>query len=223
MELELREYIEIILKRIWIIVAITITATFLSGIISVFFLNEVYSTSTTLIVSKQSEGTTLNEMQINDINLARGLVDTYSVIVKSDLVMEKVLKEVRSDMSLGSLRSKVSVSSEGNTEIIRITVEDTQPEKARDIANSLARVFMNEVESLLRMDNVQIIDIAKAPVSPIKPKVMMNIAIAFILGLMISLGIVLLLEYLDNTIKTPEDVQKYMGLPVIGIIPSFDE
>ena len=223
MELELREYIEIILKRIWIIVAITITATFLSGIISVFFLNEVYSTSTTLIVSKQSEGTTLNEIQINDINLARGLVDTYSVIVKSDLVMEKVLKEVRSDMSLDSLRSKVSVSSESNTEIIRITVEDTQPEKARDIANSLARVFMNEVESLLRMDNVQIIDIAKAPVSPIKPKVMMNIAIAFILGLMISLGIVLLLEYLDNTIKTPEDVQKYMGLPVIGIIPSFDE
>ena len=223
MELELREYIEIILKRIWIIVAITITATFLSGIISVFFLNEVYSTSTTLIVSKQSEGTTLNEIQINDINLARGLVDTYSVIVKSDLVMEKVLKEVRSDMSLDSLRSKVSVNSEGNTGIIRITVEDTQPEKARDIANSLARVFMNEVESLLRMDNVQIIDIAKAPVSPIKPKVMMNIAIAFILGLMISLGIVLLLEYLDNTIKTPEDVQKYMGLPVIGIIPSFDE
>lgn len=220
MELELRDIVEIILKRLWIIVAITLAAAIVGLTISVFFIDDVYSASTTLIVrEKRKSG---EEYQLSDLNLARNLVDTYSVIIKSNRVLEKVLDEVGSDITTNELRSKISVQSEGNTEIIRITVEDLSPETAKNIANSTARVFMNEIVRLLEMDNVQVIDEARASFTPVKPKVGMNTAISFILGLMVSLGLAFVLEYFDNTIKEPEDVEKYLDLPVIGVIPNIE-
>jgi capsular polysaccharide biosynthesis protein len=221
-ELELREILQIILRRIWIVVALTLVAAVFSGINSYLFLEDIYSTSTTLIVSKQGEGG-YNEVQQSDIRLYRDLVQTYSIIIKSDRVLEQVITELDLQVSLADLRKKLSVNSEGNTEIIRITVEDESPEQAKNIANSLAVVFIEEVKELLRMDNVQIIDVAKLPISPVKPKHLMNIAIAAVLGFMIGLGVIFLIEYLDNTIKTPEDVQKYLDLPILGAIPSFDK
>jgi capsular polysaccharide biosynthesis protein len=222
-ELDLRDILLIIQKRLWIILTLTILAALFVGTISAFFLDEIYASSTTLIVSKQKENSNINDLQLNDINLSRNLVDTYSVIIKSDRVLEKVLKEVNLALPIAELRSKIDVKSENNTEIIRITIEDTNSEIARDIANSVARVFMNEVTTLLRMDNVQVIDLAKASPSPVKPNVKMNTLIAAMIGLMAGIGIAFLLEMLDNTIKTQEDVQKYMDIPVIGIIPSFDD
>ena len=221
MEIDIRELFQIIRKRLWIIISFILVAVLLSGIVSMFFLDDIYESSTTLIVSKQSDGNN-NDLQISDINLARNLVDTYSVIIKSNRVLESVLSDLNLDMTLSNLKSKINVSAEGNTEIIRINVEDTIPERAKDIANSLANVFIKEVDTLLKMENVQIIDIARVPNSPIRPRVFMNIAIAGMLGLMIGLGLVLLIEYLDNTIKTPEDVLKHMQLSVIGSIPDFN-
>jgi capsular polysaccharide biosynthesis protein len=72
-------------------------------------------------------------------------------------------------------------------------------------------------------DNVKVVDKAKVPSSPVKPRPLMNIAIAGVLGIMVGLGIIFLIEYLDNTIKTPDDVQKYLGLPVLGSIPNFED
>ena len=223
MGMELREYIQIILKRLWIIVAITLTAVLISGIISFFILPDVYATSTTLIVSKQKEGGGVNETQMIDITLNRTLVNTYSIIAKSDRVLERVLGELNLDMSVESLRYSLAVNSESNTEIIRITIEDEDPMQAQNIANSLAAVFQQEVRDILFMDNVQIIDVAKVPQSPIRPRPMLNVLIAAFLGLMAGLGLVFLIEYMDNTIKTPEDVQRYLDLPILGAIPSFDE
>jgi capsular polysaccharide biosynthesis protein len=222
-ELDIRQIIEMVQKRIWIIIVFTVLAAVLAGIISGFFLDEIYSSYTTLIVSKQNEGASINDLQLSDVNLARNLVNTYSVIIKSNLVLEKVIQEVNPGMGLAALKSNISVNSENNTEIIRITVEDTIPERARDLANSLAVVFIQEVQSLLKMENVQVIDMAKANEIPIKPRTGMNIAVAAVLGMMLGFALVFLLEYLDNTIKTPEDLERYLDLPVIGIIPDFEE
>ena len=221
MELDIKELIHIIRKHALIIISFTLVAIFLSGLVSIFFMDKVYESSTTLIVSKQKGGKD-NDLQVSDINLARNLVETYSVIIKSNRVLESVLSEMNLNMSLDKLKSKIKVSAEGNTEIIRITVEDTLPERAKDIANTLANVFIKEVNTLLKMENVQVIDKAKAPHSTIRPKLFINVTVAGFIGLMIGLGFILLMEYLDNTLKTPEDIYKYMQLSVIGNIPNFD-
>jgi len=224
MELELRDIIHIIWKRFWIIVTMTLIAALVSGIVSVFFLDKIYETSTTLIVSKQQSGSSQkNELTYNDVLLNQKLVKSYSIIARSDRVVEQVIRDLGLSMSIGELKSKISVNSEQDTEIIRIVISDQDPRLAQDIANSLAKIFIEEVKTILLMDNVQIIDPAKLPMSPVKPRPMMNIAIAAMVGLMAALGIIFLIEYLDNTVKNPEDIERQFQLPVIGAIPNFNE
>jgi len=224
MELELREIFQIIFKRLWIIVIITFFAVLISGLVSFFVLDNIYQTSTTLIVNKPKDGTTQNsDIMMNDILVSQKLVKTYSVIVKSDTVLEQVIQDLQLDMKPSDLRSHITVAAEGETEILRITVEDKDPELAQRIANTIAKVFPEEVKRIVQADNVQIIDPAKLPESPVKPRPLLNIAIAAMIGIMAGLGVVFLIEYLDNTIKTPEDVQTYLDLPVMGAIPDFNE
>ena len=220
--MDLREILQIIFKRLWIIILVTAVCIVSSGIISFFVLDNIYEASTTLMVSKTREDQSSN-LQYNDVLLNQKLVKTYSEIVKSDRVLEKVIEQLDLDMNTQDLRSKVQVNSVSDTEIIRITVEDTNPSFATELANSVAVVFMGEIGSIMKMDNVQFIDPAKMPTSPIKPRPMLNIAIAAVLGVMVSVFAIFLLEYFDNTIKTVEDVEHKTGLPVLGSIPIFDE
>ena len=220
--MDLRDILQIIYKRLWFIILVTLVCIISSGIISFFVLDNIYEASTTLMVSKTREDQSSN-LQYNDILLNQKLVKTYSEIVKSNRVLEKVIEQLDLDMSTGSLRSKIQVNSVSDTEIIRITVEDMDPNFATDLANSIAVVFMGEIGSIMKMDNVQFIDPAKVPISPVKPRPLLNIAISAVMGLMISVFIIFLMEYFDNTIKTVDDIENKLGLPVLGSIPVFDE
>jgi len=218
--IDLREYFDVIRKRIWIILLIAVVATITAGIISFFILEPIYETSTTMMV-----GNTKSQEQMieyTDVLLSQKLVKTYGEIAKSRTVSKEVISNLKLDMSPEQLKGKVNVNLVGDTEIIMIKVQDTDPELAAKIANDLAGVFMKHVIQIMRVDNVQVIDKAEIPRRPIKPRPSLNMVIAGFVGLMTGLGIVFLLEYLDNTIKTPSDVEKYLELPIIGAIPEMD-
>ena len=220
--MDLRQIFNIILRRLWIIILVTVVATLSSGIISYFVLEDIYQASTTLMVSKTRDDQTTN-LQYNDILLNQKLVKTYSEVAKSNRVLEKVVEKLELDMSVDTLRSKVQINSVSDTEIIRISVEDQDPVFAAELANSIAVVFMVEIGGIMKMDNVQFIDMAKVPKNPIKPRPAMNIAIAAVLGIMVSLFAIFLIEQFDNTIKMPQEIEQRLGLPVLGSVPVFDE
>ncbi|MFY9176638.1 MAG: Wzz/FepE/Etk N-terminal domain-containing protein [Caldicoprobacterales bacterium] len=220
--LDLREILQIIYKKLWFIILITLVCVISSGIISFFVLDKVYEASTTLMVSKTREDQSSN-LQYNDILMNQKLVKTYSEIVKSNRVLEKVIEQLGLNMTTADLRNSIQVQSVSDTEIIRISVQDKDPNFATELANSIAVVFMGEIGSIMKMDNVQFIDPAKVPVNPIKPRPLFNVAIAAVLGMMISVFIVFLVEYFDNTIKSIDDIENKLGLPVLGSIPAFDE
>ncbi|MGI6539140.1 MAG: YveK family protein [Caldicoprobacterales bacterium] len=220
--MDLREILQIIYKRLWFIILVTLVCIISSGIISFFVLDSIYEASTTLMVSKTRDDQSSN-LQYNDILMNQKLVKTYSEIVKSNRVLEKVIEQLDLDMTTGDLKNKIQVSSVSDTEIIRIAVQDKDPNFATELANSIAVVFMGEIGSIMKMDNVQFIDPAKVPIDPVKPRPLLNIAIAAVLGVMISVFIVFLVEYFDNTVKTVDDVENKLGLPVLGSIPVFDE
>ena len=219
--MDLRQIFQIIIKRLWIIILATIICTIASGIISYFVLDNTYEASATLIVSKTREDQ--SNLQYNDILLNQKLVKTYSEVVKSNRVLEKVIDEMNLELSSSSLRNKIQVNSVSDTEIIRIAVDDINPIFAADLANAVAVVFIDEIGSIMKMDNVQFIDNAKVPKTPIKPRPMMNMGIAGLLGLMVSVFIIFLIEYLDNTIKDPKDIETVLELPVLGGIPAFND
>lgn len=219
--IDLREYIAIIRKRLWIILLTTIITIATSGVVSFFILEPIYQTSATLIVIKNRGIGDL--LEYTDVMLSQKLVTTYEEIAKSRTVLRKVIKNLKLDMTPEELKEKVMITAVKDTEILQIQVESTDPKLATSVANNLAVVFKRYVGQLMKIDNVQIIDKAETPEDPVKPRPMLNMAIAGILGLMIGLGIVFLLEYLDNTLKTPLDIEKHLELPVIGTIPIMNE
>ncbi|QZY57595.1 lipopolysaccharide biosynthesis protein [Crassaminicella profunda] len=219
--IDLREYFDVIQKRKWIIFLITAIAVSTSAVVSFFILDPVYETYTTMMVGKTKSQETM--IEYSDVLLSQKLVKTYGEIAKSRTVSKEVIKDLNLSFTPIELKEKIEINSVKDTEIIMIKVQDTDPLLARDIANDLAQVFKKHVTKIMKVDNVQVIDKAEIPKNPVKPRPQLNIAIAGALGIMISLGVVFLLEYLDNTIKTPADVEKYLGLPVMGTIPLLEE
>ena len=164
-----------------------------------------------------------NPITYQEIQTNRLLVSTYREIAKSRTVLEEVIKDLNLDISIGQLREKVDVSLVKDTEIIQIKVQDHDPETAANLANTIASAFSKQVIKIMNVENVQVLDEAIPQLSPVKPKKTMNIAISLVLGAMLGIFVAFILEFLDTSIKTPEDVEKYLGLPVIGTIPYLKE
>jgi len=219
-ELDLKELFYIIRKRRKIIVMITIVSILLSGIYSYFIAKPVYKTSTSLIVNKM-QNTSLSNMQIQvqDIQTSRMLAATYSEIIKSRRILQPVIEKLNLNITAEQLKNYVYVSAKDGTEIIEITATSDNPKKAAEIANEIADSFINNISSIMNIENVTVIDKAIPPVSKISPKPIFNMIIAAILGIVIGIFVVFLVEYMDRSIKSRDDVKKYLGLPVLGTIP----
>ena len=220
-EIDLREIFSIIWSRKWIIIAISLLAMIISGLISFYVLQAEYETSTTIMVGKSN--TSEQGIEYNDVLLNQKLVNTYGVIIQSKGVLSEVISNLKLDLTVDELKGQIKVSPVSDTEIIEIKVSGTDPILISRIANDVSSVFMRNVTDIMKIDNVQIIDRAETPENPIKPNKTLNILIAGVLGLMIGLGIVFLREFLDNTFKTPNDVEKHLGLSIIGVIPFTDD
>lgn len=222
-EISLKEVFHIIKDRLKLIVAITISVTLITGLVSIFFIEEKYQTFTTLIVGRQVENNKSDpELDYNDLLLNQKLVSTYGELVKMRAVSDKVIDNLKLDMTYKELGDKLSVNLVKDTEIIKLEVMDSDPERATKIANETALVFIDTVKDIMNIENVKIIDEAQVPKAPVSPRVKLNIAIGLVLGFMISIFIVFLLEYLDTTIKTADELEKLLELPVIGTIPLID-
>ncbi|MGP9076932.1 YveK family protein [Geobacillus thermodenitrificans subsp. calidus] len=216
--ISLRELFETLRKRLWLIVLITALATVVSGVVSYFLLTPIYQASTQILVNQaKSEQQMYN---VGEIQTNLQLINTYSVIIKSPTILEKVKGELQLDQTLDELNGQIQVSSEKDSQVFAVTVQDPDPAMAAKIANKTAEVFKNEIVNIMNIDNVTILSKAevKEHQAPVKPKPLLNMAIAFVVGLMAGVGLAFLLEYLDNTIKTEADVEKHLGLPVLGSI-----
>lgn len=221
-EIDLRELFFILRKRLAIILLLIVLSVAASGIVSYFVLDKQYEASTTIIVGSSSSYTDTEELQYNDIMMYQKLLKTFSEVAKSRMVSEKVIKDLNLGISVENLQKKIAVTAVGDTQMMNIKVTDLNPQTAASIANKLADIFKSEVAQLMKVENVEIIDPAVVPMSPVKPRPVLNIAIAFVLALMIGVGLAFLLEYLDHTVKTPEDVEKFLELPVLGAIPDVE-
>lgn len=142
---DLREYFGIVKKRFWIVALITIIAVVVSGVISFFMLNPVYEAKSTLIVNTEKNEET--QMITGDqFNVTQKLAVTYGEIIKSRSVLDDVIKNLKLDDRYEDLAKNVTVSPVKDTQIISISVQDTNKEKARDIANEIPKVFKKEAK-----------------------------------------------------------------------------
>lgn len=215
---DLREYLAIVRRRLWAIVLVTVVAVATSGVISYFFIEPLYSASTSLMVIKKDSPS----IDYSTLLMNQQLVKTYGEIAKSRTVAEHVIADLGLGVTAAELQKAIHVNAVRDTQLIQIRAESTIPAQAALIANSVAKDFIRQVVQIMKVENVQVVDPAIEPTAPIKPRPKLNMAVAGVLGLMVGVGLAFVLEYLDNTVKSPEDVRRYLDLPVLGTIPVID-
>lgn len=221
--ISLKELFHILKKRLAMILVIAFGAAIVSAIISFFFMTPIYQSATQILVNqKKQEGAAI---QFNEVQTNIQLTNTYKVIIKSPVILDQVKEKLGLNITTQELNKKIEVTNEKDSQVVSVTTQDKDPKLARDIANTTAEVFKSEVAKIMSVDNVTVL--SKAEIvekqSPIKPNPMLNVIIAFAFGLMASVGLAFLIEYLDNTVKKEEDVENLLGLPVLGIVARMDE
>ncbi|MEH7336775.1 Wzz/FepE/Etk N-terminal domain-containing protein [Neobacillus drentensis] len=221
--ISIMDLLQTLKKRLNLILAITLVFILFSGILSYFILTPVYQSSTQILVNQAKNEESL--YNYNEVQTNLQLINTYTVIIKSPAILDKVIKDLDLKMTTRELNEKISIQSENDSQVINIGVLDSNPRRAAKIVNKTAEVFESEIGKIMNVKNVSIL--AKADLgekqSPIKPKPLINIGIALIVGLMVGVGIAFLIEYLDNSIKTEQDIEKTLELPVLGTIAAMDE
>lgn len=219
--LDLRELFFILLKHLKLILIFAVLALATSAVVTFYILTPQYETFTTLMLGKPADELTVSQINNQDILTNQKLIGTYAEIATSNVVTNKVVGLLGNGLTASELKSKVKVTLLNNTAVIKVAVRDTDPERAALIANETAQTFMLEVANIMKIDNVQIIDFAEVPQTQVSPRVSLNLAISLILGLMLGVFTAFLIEFLDRSIKTPEEVQHLLGLPVLGMIPEI--
>ncbi len=213
-EIDLKELLDYVKGKFLLLIVITVAVCLLGSIYGLFIQKPMYNSYTTVILSGNETGSITQ----SDITLNKNLVDTYAEIVKSRRVLDQVIEELKLDISYENLSNKISVTAVNNTEIIKISVNDENGITAKNIANVTANYFINEIEGLYNIDNVNILDEAIEEENPYNINVAKQIIIYFIIGFVLGAGIIFIIYYFDRTIKTVEQIESKIKLPILRSI-----
>lgn len=182
----------------------------------------LYTTYTTIILTKSNEAQTSTTITQNDILLNQKLVETYTKIIKSKLVLDQVISETGITYTAEELGKNVAVEAYENTEMLKISVTDSDPELSASIANSIAQVFSGEVAKIYQMNNISVIDIAQVPEEVSNNTLTRDFFIALFISIFGSIGVIFIIYYFDDSIKLTDDLEEEIGMPVIAKVFKSD-
>ncbi|MDM0692008.1 YveK family protein [Clostridium perfringens] len=213
------------LKKRWKLIAlITIAATLVSAILSFFVIKPQYEAKAKLFIGKQ-ETQENNAYNNSDVMMYQQLMKTYAELVKTSDLVTKAVKSADLDYNQNEIKgilNNLTATPSADTQILDLSFKGGNPKDVLKVTEAITDEFISESKELIPNGNVQVIQKPQLPEHPVSPNKILNILIAFLLGLMIGVGVVLLLEYLDNTFKSREELEKTLELPIIGAIPDYN-
>ncbi|WHY98437.1 YveK family protein [Peribacillus simplex] len=221
--LNIKDLFQLVKKRIVLIIIITTIITAMTGIVSFFILSPVYQASTQILVNQSKEKSEL--YNVGEIQTNIQLIETYSEIIKSPMMLEKVKERLNLDISNSALSEQIKIVSNGNSQIFTIKVEGADPKFAVSVASAITDIFQAEIKALMNVDNVNVL--SKATIgdnsSPIKPNPISNTIIACFAGVIISLVLTFMIEFFDKTIKVESDIEEHLKIPMLGIVNLMED
>lgn len=221
-EINIKDFFNYLKKYILIICGVVVIF-----VIGVFIYDKsikkpLYTTYTTIILTKSNEAQTSTTITQNDILLNQKLVETYTKIIKSKLVLDQVISETGITYTAEELGQNVAVEAYENTEMLKISVTDSDPELSASIANSIAQVFSGEVAKIYQMNNISVIDIAQVPDEVSNNTLTRDFFIALFISIFGSIGVIFIIYYFDDSIKLTDDLEEEIGMPVIAKVFKSD-
>lgn len=219
-EIDLGEILALLLHKAWLILLCALLAAMAGFGISKFLITEQFeSTTKVYILSKQNN----NTITYSDVQLGSQLTKDYTQLIKSRKVLEKVIADGTLTESYESFSDRISVTIPTDTRIISITVTDEDPLMAQYLADEIRKVASEQIKNVMDIQAVNVVDEANLPKEPSSPSIPKWTAIAFLIGGVLCAAIILVHYMLDDTIKTSDDVEKYLGLSTLGTIPTRED
>ena len=210
-------------KKLWIIAISTVLAGLIVGGYAFFFVPPKYQASAMLYVNNNSVSVAGTSFDLSDLNAAKSLVSTYSVILHSRNVLDDVIEESGVDYSYNELNSMITAAPVDSTEIFRVVVTSTNPDEAELIANSICSILPKKIASIVESSSVRIVDFAVRPESKSSPNITMYALVGMIVGFVISCVVIVILKLFDNSINGEDYLINNYKYPVLGVIPDFDD
>ncbi len=217
--IDITEVINYYKEKIKVILIIMIIVVFMGCIYGIFIQTPKYSSSTTILLV----GSTSNDSALtyNDLSLNKNLVSTYSEIVRSKRILNQVIDNLNLDYSYEELSNMIRITAVADTELIRITVTGIDKELVKDITNETANVFSKEILDLYNISNVNVLDKAELAKKPSNMSAKNQFVLFIIIGLVLGSGVVFLMYYFDRTVKTKEQIEQKLQVPVIGTVQEY--
>lgn len=222
-EIDLRFIFEILKKNIIPLVLVTVIVGAMALFGSMIFIPKQYEADAMLIVNnKQSDSQVINS---GEIVAAQNLAEVYSIIIKSDTVLQQVIDDLKLNMTYEQLYKAISVSSVDSTQVISIKMRNTDPDFAKEIIADVVKVAPDVIKDKVEAGSVKVISEARISNNgnPVSPSLTKNALFGAIIGFVITLAIVFIKAFFRNTLKTESDITNTLGIPLLGIIPEIDE
>ena len=220
-ELSLRDVLGVLRRRAWIVLMVVFVAVAAAALLSYVIMSPVYQANTSLIVNERPsvvQGS--GGVDYGQIQTYRSLAVTYAKIITSRAVLQDTIDQLKLPETVEQITGMITVQVQGQTEIIAVSVKDKDATRAALIANTVAQSFITQLPTLVnRVENVSVIDRAVPMTAQVSPRPLLNIAVAFVAALMLGVLLAFLVDYFDDTVKTPDDIKKLFGLRVLGVVP----
>lgn len=218
----LNKFLKAMQKRKALIILVTLAFIVFSAVASYTIMKPVYQATTQILINQNTAGSQSFDSLDIDTNLQ--LIGTYNVIIKSPAILSSVIEELELNESVASLTERITVNNIESSQVVTLSVEDSSMEQAVLIANTTAKVFQTEIKQMMKVDNVSVLAAAEANpnAKPIRPDPVFNMAIGTIIGLVFGVGITLILEQLNTTVRSEEDIEEMAGLQILGVVSPVD-
>lgn len=219
-KIDLRAILMLLKRHLAFLIIMALVFGAASYLFSVFFLKKEYEAKATIIINNLSDDqTTVNT---GEMLAAESMADLYSIIIRSDIVLQDVINTKKLNMSYEELRSKVSATSKN--QIVTISMRSTDAQEAKSIVQCIVDTAPPVIVDLVEAGSVGRIDDAKISNNgnPVSPNTRRNALLGAAVGLVLALAFVFLRELTNNTFKTEEDITNVLKIPVLGMIPSID-
>lgn len=218
-EIDLGEVLQVLLRKWWLIVLCFILGIGAAGTYTKFMITPKYEASSMLYILTKTTTVT----SLADIQMGTQLTADFEVIATSRPVLEDAVKDIKKktgiEYTYEQLKEFVTISNQSDTRILKITATHEEPEMAKEIANAVSKQTASHMADIMTTDPPTTVESAVKPKNPVSPNLVKNAALGGLLGAFLVVALLLVQYLLDDTIKTEEDVAKYLGLDTLASIP----
>lgn len=218
MEIDLLELLMVMKKHLAAILMAGIVGLVIMFAYTSFLVTPLYSASSMMYVMPDNSNS-MNSSTLSDMQVGQQLTSDYSSMIKSRSFMEDVIKKLNLTIDYQQLLEKVEVTNPTSSRILQVTVNDPNPQTAADIANEVASVAESKLKEITGMQAIKIYEEAAMPDRPSSPSLKKNCALGLLAGLVLAMAVITILYLLDDSIKTEDDIEKYLGMTTLAVLP----